>query len=248
VGEINSDLSALETNIRTIAADAIHHMKRLQPSGGYSLLGYSYGGVVALEIAHQLRMADEEVQLLMMVDSFPHFRHRHDQRFMSFMSALITDSIVAPMKLDRDSYDSLVLQIMETPADQLETLWQKIGRDGSSSARVNLDLLSRIVEAGKKRALAAYEPPRSIDGVTVHYVRAGSYPRSMAVAKLDGFLDEPSMQDDRYGWNHFVANEFNVRRVDAQHNEILKAKNAATILGFVEDSLRTDTSRVELFA
>ncbi|HEY6927571.1 MAG TPA: SDR family NAD(P)-dependent oxidoreductase [Steroidobacteraceae bacterium] len=248
VGEINSDLSALETDIRTIAADAIHHMRRLQPQGPFALLGYSYGGVVALEIAHQLRLANEEVRMLMMVDSFPHFRHRQDQRFMNFMSALITDSIVAPMKLDREGYDSLVLQIMETPADQLETLWQKIGRDGSSSARVNLDLLSRIVEAGKKRALAAYEPPKSIDGVTVHYVRAGSYPRSMALAKLDGFLEEPSMRDDRYGWNQFVANEFNVRRVDAQHNEILKAKNAATILSFVEGSLRTDAARVELFA
>jgi acyl transferase domain-containing protein/NADPH:quinone reductase-like Zn-dependent oxidoreductase/thioesterase domain-containing protein/acyl carrier protein len=248
VGEINSDPAALETDIRTIAADAIHQMKRLQPKGAYALLGYSYGGVVALEIAHQLRAADEEVQLLMMVDSFPHFRHRHDQRFMSFMSALITDSIVAPMKLDRESYDTLVLQIMDTPADQLETLWQKIGREASSSARVNLDLLSRIVEAGKKRALAAYEPPKRVAGVTVQYVRAGSYPRSMALARLDGFLEEPSMQDDKYGWSQFVANEFNVRRIEAQHNEILKAKNAATILSFVEDSLRTEASRVELFA
>ncbi|MFZ0806165.1 MAG: thioesterase domain-containing protein [Candidatus Sulfotelmatobacter sp.] len=47
---------------------AIQH---LQPSGPYFLIGYSLGGLVTLEIAQRLRMADENVALLAMIDSYP---------------------------------------------------------------------------------------------------------------------------------------------------------------------------------
>ena len=40
-----------------------------QPKGPYYFLGYSYGGTIALEIAHQLRALGERVELLGMLDS-----------------------------------------------------------------------------------------------------------------------------------------------------------------------------------
>jgi len=235
VGEISSNLATLETDIRKIAADAIVQMKRLQASGPYLLLGYSYGGVVALEIAHQLKGAGEEVAMLMMVDSFPHFYYRDDERFMNFMQALIIDSILAPMKLNEADYAGLATQIMETPADQLDKMLQGFKVDDTSASRVNIDLLNGIVEAGKKRSLAFYEPPKRIDGLKITYVRAGSYPRSMSLANLNGFLEDPMMRDEKYSWGNFVSTDFDVRHVDAQHNEILKSQNASTIFGIVHD-------------
>ncbi|MBL8299388.1 MAG: SDR family NAD(P)-dependent oxidoreductase [Rhodanobacteraceae bacterium] len=237
VGELGSELATLETNIRVLAADAIRQMQRTQPRGPYSLLGYSYGGVVALEIAHQLRAAGAEVDMLMMVDSFPHFHFRDDQRFMNFMAALIVDSILAPMKLDAATYDRLAVQLMQTPGEELRALLEQ-SDGGADGVRVNLDLLDGIVEAGKKRSLANYLPPRRIDGVRIDYVRAGAYPRSMRLAELGGFLEEAAMCDEKYQWQRFVENEFSVRWVDAQHNEILKSRHAPTILGFVEDAMR----------
>jgi thioesterase domain-containing protein len=43
----------------------------VQPVGPYYLAGHSFGGLVALEIAQQLRRAGQEVALLAMLDSFP---------------------------------------------------------------------------------------------------------------------------------------------------------------------------------
>ncbi len=43
----------------------------MQPQGPYYLAGHSFGGLIALEMAHQLRRADREVALLVMLDSFP---------------------------------------------------------------------------------------------------------------------------------------------------------------------------------
>lgn len=47
----------------------IQEMRRVQPVGPYRLLGYSFGGTVVLEMAHQLRDAGQEVALLGMLDS-----------------------------------------------------------------------------------------------------------------------------------------------------------------------------------
>ncbi|MBL8931205.1 MAG: alpha/beta fold hydrolase [Kineosporiaceae bacterium] len=46
-------------------------IRTVQPRGPYVLAGHSYGGLVALEMAHQLRAAGEEVALLAVLDSFP---------------------------------------------------------------------------------------------------------------------------------------------------------------------------------
>ncbi|MFZ6658982.1 SDR family NAD(P)-dependent oxidoreductase [Undibacterium sp. TJN19] len=235
VGEISGDLATLETDIRKIAADAIHQIKGLQKSGPYALLGYSYGGVVTLEIAHQLKVAGDEVEMLMMIDSFPHFHYRLDERFMNFMQAIIIDSILAPMKLDKDSYDKLATQIMFTPASQVGELLQTFDTNNAANNRVNLDLFNNIVEGGKKRSMAIYEPPKNIDGLEITYIKANCYPPSMSLASLDGFLDDSTMRDEKYSWGNFISNDFQVRHVEAQHNEILKSKNAKTILSFVDE-------------
>jgi acetoacetyl-CoA synthetase len=50
-------------------------LKQLQPHGPYILIGYSFGGLVALEMAQQLIEHGETIALLMLVDTYPHPRH-----------------------------------------------------------------------------------------------------------------------------------------------------------------------------
>jgi len=51
------------------AAADIAEMRRIQPIGPYHLLGWSYGGVVAYEMACQLEAAGEKVATLTLLDS-----------------------------------------------------------------------------------------------------------------------------------------------------------------------------------
>ncbi len=51
------------------AAFYLKEMREIQPTGPYYFLGYSFGGTIALEIAHQLRTLGEQVKLLGMLDS-----------------------------------------------------------------------------------------------------------------------------------------------------------------------------------
>ncbi|MCW7941728.1 hypothetical protein AAW14_05165, partial [Streptomyces hygroscopicus] len=61
----------LAGSIGEMAADYIAQMRSVQPSGPYHLLGWSYGGVIAHEIAVQLQAAGEEVGALVMLDQYP---------------------------------------------------------------------------------------------------------------------------------------------------------------------------------
>ncbi len=56
--------------VEELARDYVTLVRGEQPAGPYRLLGYSFAGLVAYEVAHQLRAAGEEVSLLVLVDSY----------------------------------------------------------------------------------------------------------------------------------------------------------------------------------
>jgi thioesterase domain-containing protein/acyl carrier protein len=56
--------------VEDIAAYYIREMRRHQPEGPYSFIGYSFGGIVALEIAQQLHAMGEQVGLVGLLDTW----------------------------------------------------------------------------------------------------------------------------------------------------------------------------------
>ena len=65
---IDGTLPPLES-IEEMAALYIRHMLTVDPKGPYRLIGYSGGGVIALEMARQLKRRGREVELLVMLDT-----------------------------------------------------------------------------------------------------------------------------------------------------------------------------------
>jgi thioesterase domain-containing protein len=62
------------TRIETLALRYATELQRHQPHGPYLLGGYSFGGIVAFEMARHLRRAGEDVALLAVVDIGPGYR------------------------------------------------------------------------------------------------------------------------------------------------------------------------------
>ena len=59
----------LLTRVEDMAALYIQQMQTIQPNGPYYIGGYSFGGIVALEIAQQLHRQGEKVGILAMIDT-----------------------------------------------------------------------------------------------------------------------------------------------------------------------------------
>jgi amino acid adenylation domain-containing protein len=59
------------TSVTEMAERYIREIRRIQPEGPYRIGGYSFGGLVAYEMAQQLRAQDLEVSLLALFDTYP---------------------------------------------------------------------------------------------------------------------------------------------------------------------------------
>ncbi|MGW0754686.1 thioesterase domain-containing protein, partial [Streptomyces sp. NPDC002587] len=70
----------LPSSVAEMAAGYLRLIREVQPVGPYHLIGWSFGGTVAHELARQLQEAGEEVALLAMLDSHPTGRFRHAGR------------------------------------------------------------------------------------------------------------------------------------------------------------------------
>lgn len=77
----------LQSPLETVEQMAEYHLqaiRQLRPRGPYLLCGYSFGGLVALEIARYLRASGETVAMLIMIDAYLHERRlRAAQRYES---------------------------------------------------------------------------------------------------------------------------------------------------------------------
>jgi thioesterase domain-containing protein len=60
--------------IEQMAEYNLKAIRELQPHGPYFLIGYSLGGLVALEMAQRLCLDKESIGLLLMIETYPHKR------------------------------------------------------------------------------------------------------------------------------------------------------------------------------
>jgi thioesterase domain-containing protein/aryl carrier-like protein len=63
--------SPMAGSIHEMAADYIEQIRAVQPDGPYYLLGFSFGGMPAYEIAVRLRAAGQTVAALVIMDTYP---------------------------------------------------------------------------------------------------------------------------------------------------------------------------------
>ena len=59
------------TSVSEMADRYIKEIRQVQPEGPYRIGGYSFGGLVAYEMAQQLRAQEQEVSLLALFDTYP---------------------------------------------------------------------------------------------------------------------------------------------------------------------------------
>lgn len=63
--------TAYHTRIEEMATHYLNEIQQLQPEGPYWLSGYSFGGIIAFEMAHQLRRQGRHVDLILFDTYFP---------------------------------------------------------------------------------------------------------------------------------------------------------------------------------
>ncbi len=203
-------------DVGSVAGAYLEEIRRIQPAGPYRLSGFSYGGVVAFEMARQLLEEGEAVERVVLFDTFnpalPPRRLTGKERLRKNLSEAAALGLIRGILhlLDRARkkigarYLLRKGQAQKAAADAMETVGHKVSED------------LKVIQAREAhtRAMWAYQPgPLAAD----MFFFAAREP-------LEGY-DYP---DDR-GWSELVGGRFEIVTVPGTHPTILSEPNVAVV-------------------
>jgi acetoacetyl-CoA synthetase len=178
-------------------------MKVLQPRGPYFLAGYSFGGVVAFEMAQQLRSAGEEVALLILLDAYTHPQ--------SWPTSCRVGVLWARIRY------RAALALRVPVGETIRYYRQRFRGLKPSDLREQHRGDGRHLGAGKTRRSAA-ESVVDASYLAWGRYRPSFYPGRITFLKAEGNWGYP--QDPRKIWLHLAA-DFDLRVVPGEHTELV---------------------------
>ncbi len=213
----------LETlTIQGMARRHLEALRREQPAGPYQLGGYCIGGLVAFEMARQLRAAGEEIDLLVLVDAAASNRR---YRWAAPLVRLISQT-TAWNPVDRMDRFAYIMRRLRLASRLPPASWM------AYMAGVPFRVSMRRVRGFARRLGWLAEAPAADPGgssaalkaMRAHHTRAmytyfpGSFDRPIELVLPVG--ERRSATDPTRGWER-VASEVRVTLVKANHVDIV---------------------------
>ncbi|WP_062216587.1 non-ribosomal peptide synthetase [Streptomyces sp. NBRC 109706] len=194
---------ALPGTVAEMAADYVEQIRKVQPVGPYHLLGWSFGGVVAHEIAAQLQEAGEDVGLLALMDAYPH-------PYEGEYRPVTDEQEVLEMMLDFVGQDRSAAGEGPLTAGRVA----EVLRQGHSSladlAERHIAAMSRVLVNNMRLADAA--EPRRWDGDMLFF--------AAMVDRADLAVDD---------WLRYLGGTVEIRQLDCRHSEMASPEPLAAI-------------------
>ena len=199
---------AIQGDVVEIAKSYIEAIKIIQPSGSYCLGGHSFGGIVALEMARQLKAQGEEIQLLAVIDSSLEPRQKLELNTQTDLLTFVLD-----MGVEQPKYRSILQKL--TPDEQLNYFLQ---HQSAANTLKNLDktLLLNFLQIFKlnHQAMAEYQ--------------ADLYPGNLVFFKPED-ADAVTNPNSERGWLKLTNNLAEIHSVAGNHLTMLDGKNAIAL-------------------
>ncbi|MGW9595207.1 non-ribosomal peptide synthetase, partial [Streptomyces chartreusis] len=207
----------LPRDLAEVADEYVERIRGVQPSGPYHLLGWSYGGVVAHEMAVRLRAAGEEVAYLANLDAFPDDARGAAPTDEEFLADFLTEAGVGTDGVGR-----------LTPA----AVAARLARTGGPLAGLGEATLERLIGVMRNNlALFQRFTPGRFDGC----------PMTLFLA-TGGDLGQEERALKTKSWEPHLAGALDVHDVDCGHQQMLGPGPAAVIGRRVERDLAALTA------
>ena len=151
--------------VEDMAQFYLDSLEDLQPHGPFFLVGYSFGGLVALEMAQRLTARGEEIALLVLVDTYPHI----NRLAMTQRLKLIAQR----GKRILSEIDQRLLRAARRIKSGFRSVGNHyLGNRPDKRARLSFDQTTQRVRESAYRALARYRP--EFYSGKIEFVKSGS--------------------------------------------------------------------------
>jgi FkbM family methyltransferase len=201
-----------DADIPTMAIRYLGEIQKIQPHGPYRLGGWSMGGVVAYEMARRLRAAGEEIEALVLLDSYnpaaspgaPQANPLESLRAFALELGIRPDSV----PLATSDLEALA------PADLLPRVWEAAHAAGLLPQELSLPRLRRLyrVFESNLNAYVSYKPePIAI--------------RTLLVQAIDGKPEENA----GLGWQCLLGDSLVLRDAAGDHHTLLGEEHVSAL-------------------
>jgi amino acid adenylation domain-containing protein len=194
------------STIEEMAADYVNQVRTVQPNGPYYLGGYSFGGLVAFEMAQQLTEQGQKIALLVVIDP------------VSPMNGFFTDRTY-PSSISQSSY----LRIYQTLRN-LVSLGSEEKRPSMSGA-----IRWRVAEIRRKSTFLLCNLHLAISGRIPEPLRM-FYFFEIGRAAIRKYMPKHycgrivflKAEKSSSGWNGLAAEEMDVHEIPGKHLDLLR--------------------------
>jgi non-ribosomal peptide synthetase component F/thioesterase domain-containing protein/acyl carrier protein len=219
--------------LEELAAEYLQAMREVQPAGPYSFGGYSYGSIVAFEMAQQLKRSGEPLGLLAMLDGpSPLVARKGERRSDVVMMAGLARSTArqsgAELSLPHEELQAL------PPNEALAHILAELHKASLVPTGVDLAWVQRALHGVRLReeALQRYEP-EPYDG-TITLFRSTETEIESARAWREIGVD---VEDRTRGWDELSTRPVEVRYVPGYHATILTLPNVRILAASLKECL-----------
>jgi thioesterase domain-containing protein/acyl carrier protein len=227
---LEDDRAPME-RVEDLASYYLRDIRTVQPKGPYLLGGWSFGALVAFEMARQLQLAGEEVEYLALVDEFA--PHAYDGERLGIVGAAaiaynllgwVGSGCLNVLRSGRRWATSYLQPIANgsKPHDGMST--ENRTAAAARYSTTNLPMALRNVIEVHQIAEKAYRP--------------GIYTGQVFVYRTDDRARFKRDKVDR-GWQKYVAGEVIVRRVPGIHFTVHKNPYAAILAECMETDMNS---------
>jgi len=201
-------------SIEELAADYLEIVRGVQADGPYLLGGWSFGGVVAFEMAQQLRRQGKDVRLLALFDTWSPKKlpKVNDQMLLAALARDYARANGKTLTLPVEALDAM------TGDEQLNYVLELLKETQLVSAELDLGWFGRYFKGWKARNQAIHNfVPQSYDGAISLY-RAGEtdLETSQSFAELGVDLEDATL-----GWAELCTQPVQVQMVAGYHETML---------------------------
>lgn len=207
VGQI-IDGASPEISIASMVRAYDNAISRFRPRGPYRLAGFSFGGIMAIELAAALRARGETVDQVMLLDTvLAQGQRRNWRKWISYHAGKFTK---------RGSWNSVMRRVSELSLRSLGYRSQRASN--KPGPEIDAGIAVRQI-AAFRRAASRWQPDRKAVDFRVVLFRAADPSRWAPYVDL---------QED-YGWGQYLGERFCVVDVPGAHRSIIEPPNVAEL-------------------
>ncbi|KUJ06386.1 putative non-ribosomal peptide synthase-like protein [Mollisia scopiformis] len=204
------------TSIPEIVSTYHTAIKRVQPTGPYAIAGYSYGSMLAVEIAKVLESDNEEVKFVGVFNLPPHIKFR--MRQLDRISVLLHLAYFLDLMTEEHAHAISPAMHLLSPDEVLSHVLEQSPQARLSEMALDTDKLRKWTDISHGLHVIAhdYDPSSSVSKMDVFY----AIPLA-AVAKDK----QDWMENHLSKWDGFVNEEVKFHEVDGAHYTMLGPDN-----------------------